>query len=155
MRRASGNRAGSFDFMLEADVLTLREILVAGPPRLRLLAGHSRGNLLISFVLNHLSDDLGDGVSWLRRPRHPLSDHLVVVTLGAVVDIPSRELNLHTHQFLGQFDWLGQMNSLRYPPFLGAIANEHETIKGAGHHLNPIIPCAMSVADALRRAGLP
>jgi hypothetical protein len=154
-RSGSGNRPGLFDVLGDSDVLALHEILLAGPPNLRLLAGHSKGNLLISFVLNHMNDDLGDRAGWLRDSRHPLFDHLAVVTLGAVVDIPTQAFDLETHQFLGQLDWLGQMNSLRYPPFLGAIAPEHEVIPGAGHHLNPVIPCAMSVADALRRAGLP
>jgi hypothetical protein len=144
-----------FHVLGDADVLALQDILLAGPPMLRLLAGHSRGNLLIGLVLNHIKDVLGDRAKCLRESRHPLFHHLVVVTLGAVVNIPTQAFELETHQFLGQLDWLGQMNSLGYPPFLSAIATEQEMIPGAGHHLNPLIPYAMSVADVLRRAGIP
>jgi hypothetical protein len=71
------------------------------------------------------------------------------------VDLPTDAFAMETHQFLGQLDWLGQLNSDRSPPFLGAIAIEHEMIPGAGHHLNPMIPCSLSVSEALERAGLP
>jgi hypothetical protein len=150
-----GYPLGSWDALRNSDVGALYEILLAGPPRLRLLVGHSKGNLLISFVLNHMKDELGDRADRLREARHPLFDHLTVVTLGAVVDIPTDAFAMETHQFLGQLDWLGQLNSDRSPPFFGAIAIEHEMIPGAGHHLNPMIPYSLSVSDALERAGLP
>jgi len=101
-RSGSGNRRGSFDVLRDSDVLALHDILLAGPPKLRLLAGHSKGNLLISFVLNHMKDDLGDRARRLRESRHPLFDHLAVVTLGAVVDIPTQPFEVEIHQFLGQ-----------------------------------------------------
>jgi hypothetical protein len=163
-REAAGDRRrltglgyplGSFDALGNSDVRALYDILLAGPPRLRLLVGDSKGNLLISFVLNHMKDELGDRAARMSESRHPLLVHLTVVTLGAVVDIPTESFALSTHQFLGQLDWLGQLNSDRSPPFFGTIALEHEMIPGAGHHLNPMIPCSLSVADALRRAGLP
>ena len=150
-----GYPLGSWDALGNSDVRALYDVLLAGPPRLRLLVGHSKGNLLISFVLNHMKDELGDRAIRLREARHPFFDHLTVVTLGAVVDIPTGAFAMETHQFLGQLDWLGQLNSDRSPPFFGAIAIEHEMIPGAGHHLNPMFPCSLSVADALRRAGLP
>jgi hypothetical protein len=150
-----GYPLGSWDALGNSDVHALYDVLLAGPPRLRLLVGHSKGNLLLSFVLNHMKDELGDRASRLRESRHPLFDYLTVVTLGAVVDIPTDAFAMETHQFLGQLDWLGQLNSDRSPPFFGAIAIEHEMIPGAGHHLNPMFPCSLCVADALRRAGLP
>ena len=52
------------------------DILLAGTPRLRLLVGHSKGNLLISFVLNHMKDELGDRAARMSESRHPLFDHL-------------------------------------------------------------------------------
>jgi hypothetical protein len=146
---------GSWDALGNSDVRALCDILLAGPPRLRLLVGHSRGNLLISFVLNHMKDQLGHRAHRLRETRHPLFDHLRVVSLGAVVDLPTDTFAMETYQFLGQLDLIGQLTSDRFPPFLGAIANSHELIPGAGHHLNPIIPGSLSVADVLRRAGLP
>jgi hypothetical protein len=143
-----GYPLGSWDALGNSDVRALYEVLLAGPPRLRLLVGHSKGNLLISFVLNHMKDDLGERALRLREARHPLFDHLTV-------DIPTAAFAMETHQFLGQVDWLGQLNSDRSPPFFGTITIEHEMIPGAGHHLNPSFPCSLSVADALRRAGLP
>jgi hypothetical protein len=153
-RCGSGNGRNLFNVLGDSDVLAVHDILLAGPPNLRLLAGHSKGNLLISFVLSHMNEDRAARVRSLRNSRHPLFDHLAVVTLGAVVDLPTEAFGLETHQYIGQLDWLGQMNSLRYPPIVGTIAADHEMIPGAGHHLNPAIPCAMSVADVLRRAGL-
>ncbi len=116
--------------------------------------GHSRGSRLISFVLNHTKNELGDPPNRPRESRLALFDHLTVVTLGAVVDIPTEPFAIEIHQFLGQLDWLGLLHSDCFPPFSGTIAIAHETILGAGHHLNPLIPCSLSVADALRKAGL-
>jgi len=151
----SGGLSGSFDALGSSDVRTLYDILLAGPPRLRLLVGHSKGSLLISFVLNHMKDELGDRAITLREAYNPLFDHLKAVTLGAIVDIPTRTFNLETHQFLGQMDLLGQINSDRDPPFFGRITIAHEMIPGVGHHLNPVIPYYLSVASALQTAGLP
>jgi hypothetical protein len=148
-----GYPLGSFDALGNSDVRALYDILLAGPSRLRLLVGHSKGNLLISFVLNHMKDELGARAIRLRESRHPLFDHLTVVTLGAVVDIPTAAFELETHQFLGQLDWIGHLNSDRDPPFIGAITIPHEEIPGVGHHLNPLIPGYMSVASVLCRTG--
>jgi hypothetical protein len=143
-----------WDVVRDSDVRALCDILRTGPPRLRLLLGHSRGSLLISFVLKHMRAELGARAIRLRASRHPLFNKLAVVTLGAVVDIPTDTFAMETHQFLGALDLLGHLNSDCFPPLLGAITNAHEAIPGAGHHLNPIIPCSLSVADALRRAGV-
>jgi hypothetical protein len=153
-----GYPLGSFDALGDSDVRTLHDILLVGPPKLRLLVGHSKGNLLISFALNHMKGELGDMANMankLREARNPLFNHLTVVTLGAVVDIPTDPFDLKTHQFLGQLDMLGQINSDRFPPFFGTIALEHEVIPGVGHHLNPNIPYFMPVADVLAKAGVP
>jgi len=151
----TGFPLGSFDALGNSDVRTLHDILFMGPPKLRLLVGHSKGNLLISFVLNHIKDELGDLVNRLREQHHPLFGHLTVVTLGAVVDIPTDPFNLSTHQFLGQLDTLGQINSDRFPPFVGKITIAHDVIPGVAHHLNPNIPFFMPVADVLGKAGVP
>ena len=44
-------------------------------------------------------------------------------------------------QYLGAFDWLGRARS--------SLGVEHESVPGAGHHLNPSFPYAMSVAALL------
>jgi hypothetical protein len=121
-----------------SDVGTLLDILIARPRNLRVLVGHSKGNLLISFVLHHMVDELGG-------ERHPLYDDLRLVTLGAVVDLPGQFA--HRQQFLGQLDWFGGINS--------ELDVAHETVPGAGHHLNPRIPYAMPVRDVLRSVPLP
>lgn len=151
----AGYPLGSFDALGNSDVRALHDLLLAGLPRFRLLVGHSKGNLLISFVLNHMKGELGDVADMLRESSHPLFNHLTVVTLGAVVDLPTDPFDLETHQYLGQFDLLGQINSDRDPPFFGEIALAHEVIPGAGHHLNPDIPGFLRVSDVLQKAGLP
>jgi hypothetical protein len=149
-----GYPMGSFDVLGNSDVRTLRDILLAGPPKLRLLIGHSKGNLLISFVLNHMKGELESLAEELHDKRHPLFNRLSVVTLGAVVGIPTAPFGLRTYQFLGQFDLLGQLNSDRDFPFVGRITMEHEVIPRVGHHLNPKIPCYMSVDEVLRKVEL-
>jgi hypothetical protein len=121
-----------------SDVGTLLDILLARPAKLSLLAGHSKGNLLVSFVLGHMVDELGGDY-------HPFFDELSVLTLGAVVDLPQEFKQ--RHQFLGQLDLLGKINSRADVP--------HEIVPGAGHHLNPGIPYFMRVADVLARVPRP
>ena len=150
-----GYHLGSFDVLGNSDVRTLRDILLAGPPNLRLLVGHSKGNLLISFVLNHMKGELENMADELRDEHHPLFNHLSVVTLGAVVDIPADTFGLKTYQFLGQLDVLGHLKSDRDPPFVGRIAIPHEVVPGVGHHLNPKIPGYLSVEEVLAKVELP
>jgi hypothetical protein len=121
-----------------SDVWTLLDILIARPKNLRLLLGHSKGDLLISFVLNRMVDEL-------EGEHHPLYDELAVVTLGAVVSLPApfaRQV-----QFLGQLDWFGAINSELDVP--------HLTVPGAWHHLNPRLPFAMRLSEVLREVPLP
>ena len=60
--------------------------------------------------------------------------HLKVVTLGAVVDLPSKLIKAeHQYQFLGRLDVLGRAN-LR--TFGGNIDSAVTSIDGAGHHLD-------------------
>lgn len=127
-----------FLFPGNSDVGTLLDILLARPEKLFLLVGHSKGNLLTSFVLNHMVDELeGD--------HHPFYDELAVVTLGAVVEIPHQFS--HRHQFLGQLDMLGKINSRADEP--------HEIVPDVSHHLNSSIPYFMSVAEILKKVPKP
>lgn len=123
-----------FTVAANSDVGTLLDILLASRS-LRLLVGHSKGNLLISFALHHMVREVG-------QVKHPYYDELAVVTLGAVVDVP-REFR-RVHQYLGQLDFLGTVNSDFRAP--------HEPpIPRTGHHLNPRLACALSVSDVLRK----
>jgi hypothetical protein len=121
-----------------SDVGTLLDILLARPKKLRLLVGHSKGNLLISYALHHMVEELG------RRP-HPLYDELAVVTLGAVVGLP-REFE-RQHQFLGEYDWFGAFNS--------ELDVAHRRVPRAWHHLNPRVPFCLPVPELLRDVPLP
>lgn len=146
----AGYPMGSFDVLGNSDVRTLHDILSAGRERLKnldLLVGHSKGNLLISFVLNHIKDEL-ENRKWD-------FEHLKVVTLGAVVDLPTEALVLNTHQFLGQLDPIGHFNS-EHDSFnlFSRIPIPYEEIPGVRHHLNPLIGCHMSVAEVLKKAGV-
>ena len=144
----------SLDVLGNSDIRTLYDILVAGRdnyPKLQLLMGHSKGNLLISYALNHIKDELRE----TGDPVDPLIKELIVVTLGAVVDIPTAALERkdNTYQFLGQLDGLGHLNSDRDPPFIGPINIPHEVVPGVGHHLNPFFSLNMSVSEVLDRVG--
>jgi hypothetical protein len=117
-------RAGLRSDLIEPtpDVKILIEILLADPPHLELLVGHSKGSLLVDFVMERFVEELEGGT-------HPLLDRLTVRTLGAVV-LPPKGLNVR--QFMGELDSLGNLNSHR--------GVRYEEVRGAGHHLNPHPP---------------
>lgn len=116
-----------------SDAGTLLDVLIANPANLKLIVGHSKGCLLTSFVLWHLVDELGG-------EHHPYYDNLTVVTLGAVVGIPTAFTR--RYQFIGELDWFGGMNSR-----LDVI---HSKVPGAWHHLNSEIPLYLSVPNVLK-----
>ncbi|WP_372719160.1 hypothetical protein [Novipirellula sp.] len=112
---------------------TLLDILISRPQSLKLLVGHSKGALLIDFVLEHFLDELGDG-------NHVYLEQLHVVTLGAIVALPHRFQ--HHHQFIGSKDWFGGLNS--------RLDIDHHSVPGAWHHLNPAFPQHLAVANVLQ-----
>src|SRR5215204_1028673 len=100
-------RAGLRSDLVEshtADVKTLMEILIADPPQLELVVGHSKGSLLIDFVLEQLVEELEGGT-------YTLLNRLKVRTLGAVVSPPKGLNGLNVRQFMGELDSLGNLNS--------------------------------------------
>ncbi len=109
-----------------ADVKTLVDILLADPPQLEHLVGHSKGSLLIDFALEQFVEQLQDAPDPSRYD--PLIERLDIVTLGAVVS-PHKRFSRNVRQFMGQLDHLGWLNS-----HLDVTYNE---VSGAGHHLNP------------------
>jgi hypothetical protein len=128
-----------------ADVKTLTDILLANPPHLEYLVGHSKGSLLIDFVLERFVEELeGDP--------HPLFNRLNVRTLGAVVLLPGRFRN-NVRQFMGELDSFGKLNSHR--------GVRYEEVRGAWHHLNPHpqlpLPHHLDVSEVLlsERGDLP
>jgi hypothetical protein len=113
------------------DTGTLLDILIAKPKNLKLLIGHSKGNLLIDYVLEKFITEFGDN--------HPYYNELNIVTLGAITDIPDRFKRCN--QFIGSIDWFGGLNS--------RIGLPHEKIPNAWHHLNTSIPFHLSVTNVL------
>jgi hypothetical protein len=125
-----------------ADVVALVKILSAlylkgtRPSNLRLLVGHSKGNLLIADAINNLSDEL-------RHVEHPALG-LMVVTLGAVVDIATDIIwKENQKQFLGSLDGLGRLNSRTTQEGLAP----HECVSGKWHSLNRKLPLHMDVFE--------
>ncbi|SDZ13221.1 hypothetical protein SAMN05660209_04774 [Geodermatophilus africanus] len=115
------------------DVETVVDILKARPEELVLLVGHSKGSLLLDYVLEQFVCEL-DGDD------HELYDRLHVVTFGAVVDVPDQFK--HVHQFLGSLDWFGGLNSRRSTP--------RSPVPGAWHHLNRRLPYHLDAVQALQ-----
>jgi hypothetical protein len=109
-----------------ADVKTLVDILLADPPQLEHLLGHSKGSLLIDFALEQFVEEHQDAPDPSRYD--PLIERLNIMTLGAVVS-PHERFRKNVRQFMGQLDHLGWLNSHLDVTF--------EEVPGAGHHLNP------------------
>jgi hypothetical protein len=139
----------------DPDVMSLYSILLQRyfnpqSTNLRLLVGHSKGDLLIGDVLNHFSYALRmvDGSN-----EDKAFQNLAVVTFGAVVDIPNDViLEKNQYQFLGTLDVLGRINSRS----LGGDVAPRQPIPGAWHSLNTRLLGHMDVIDILRnRVKLP
>ena len=115
------------------DLPALEEILDAAPPQLRLLVGHSKGDLVLDFVLERFAARHDGG--------HRYFDDLSVVTFGAVADLPPQFRRVH--QFLGALDWFGGLNSRADVPCV--------RIAHAWHHLNTAMPFHLPAEQVLRQ----
>jgi hypothetical protein len=108
--------------------------------KIRLLVGHSKGNLLIADVLDHMSDEL-------KQVKHDGFNNVAVVTLGAVVHIAEDMIPKdHQYQFLGYFDGLGRYNSRWTKEGLAP----HTSLPAKWHSLNTRLPLHTDVFDILR-----
>ncbi|WP_317932921.1 hypothetical protein [Halioxenophilus sp. WMMB6] len=114
------------------DVSALIEILNADFANLKLLVGHSKGDLILDYALERF-------VAGCRPGRRALFARLQVVTFGAVVDIPKRFRRVH--QFIGDMDPFGWLNSRNYV--------DHQFVPGAWHHLNTELPFHLDVEAVL------
>jgi len=129
------------------DILLDRYVQDDGSKKLKLLIGHSKGNLLISSVLNHMSYSLRDN----SKTRDPFQN-LAVVSLGAVVDIPNDMiLEKNQYQFLGTLDVLGRMNSRS----IGGDIARKTSIPGVWHSLNTRLPGHMDAKRLLEEKVIP
>jgi hypothetical protein len=113
-----------------ATLLYLLSKLGAG---IRLVVGHSKGSLSIENALE-------GWVAACRKSSAPIHWNLCIVTLGAVIRFPSEFQNVH--QFLGQLDYFGMMNSR---PLV-----ERVWVANAWHSLNSAMLGHLSVREALQ-----
>jgi len=118
---------------LQADTTALLDILEAAPRNLRWLVGHSKGCLMIDFVLERYIRGRAGELS-------ELYDRLNIVTLGAVVDLPSKFKKVT--QLIGAIDGFGKLNS--------SLGVRHIEVPGAWHHLNRNAPAHLDAVTAIR-----
>lgn len=119
------------------DSVTLLYVLSTVGNGIKLIVGHSKGNLSIENALEGL-------LSWHMKTGAPVSSNLCIVTLGAVTRFPSEFTNVH--QFLGSIDYFGMMNSRPSLP--------REWIPYSWHSLNTALPGHLTVHDALQKAAV-
>lgn len=120
------------------DSTALLYILSTLGNKIKLLLGHSKGNLSIENAL--------EGLEQLAQTSgKPVQSKPEIVTLGAVTWFDP-EFQKRLHQFLGGIDTLGYLNS-RWDV-------ERVNVPWAWHSLNLAFPGHMSVANTLREAGV-
>ena len=105
----------------------LIETFITDADRMRLVVGHSKGCLYLNNALCKIFD-AGKGPDLVKNIEEK---DMKIVTLGTVVQ-PPRELDNFIHQFRGEIDMLGIINSRRRVKFT--------VIPGVQHHLNTRIP---------------
>lgn len=115
------------------DISALDEILDASPPKLTLLAGHSKGDLLLDRALERFAKN--------HSKNHAFFEELRIVTFGAVADLPPRFKRVY--QFIGAIDWFGGMNSRFDVP--------HTKVPNAWHHLNTVLPLHLPAEIVLKQ----
>lgn len=122
----------------DPDVVTLLKILKAQTENLRLLLGHSKGSLIINYVLERLvSEKAGHDHG------HACLEKLQVVTLGTVSDLPG---TCRKRQFIGDLDWFGGMNSRT-----GVMRT---LVPNAWHHTNTKLLYHLAVEEVLKEVPL-
>lgn len=121
---------------------TLLDILCAHPQNLKVLVGHSKGALLINYVLDQF-------VHRMEGHNHPYYDDLHVVTVGAVVGI-AKEFT-KSSQLIGKLDWFGGINSSPALLWETDPTPRPKFIENAWHHLNREIPFNLRLSDVLAR----
>jgi hypothetical protein len=119
------------------DSATLLYVLSKLGNGIKLVVGHSKGNLSIENALEGL-------LAANRKTGAPVPSHLCIVTLGAVTRFPSEFTNVH--QFLGSIDYFGMMYSRPFLPREWAPYNWHS--------LNTALPGHLTVHDALQKAAV-
>ncbi|MDE1991630.1 MAG: hypothetical protein KGI75_03970 [Rhizobiaceae bacterium] len=116
------------------DTRTVSALLADPRLSFRLLAGHSKGNLVIAAALH----DLGKQDEARLRE---LATAMKIVTFGARIAMPP--VFSDVIDVIGDWDWFGEMNSR---PF---IATDHH-VRHAGHSTNTELPGHLAVTPLLR-----
>ncbi len=119
------------------DSTALLYLLLKRGTRIKLLVGHSKGNYSIE---NALEGWTAAG----KKTNTPVTTDLCIITLGAVIRFPPEFSNVH--QFIGQIDYFGMMNS--------RSMLERTSVPGAWHSLNTLMPGHLSVKEALASVDL-
>ncbi|MEF0938660.1 hypothetical protein [Rhizobium sp. BR 362] len=116
------------------DTRTVRALLAEPRFSFRLLAGHSKGNLVISAALHELckQDQVG---------AETLAKRLKIVTIGARIAMPPVFSDIV--DVIGEWDWFGEMNSR---PFISA----DQRIPHAWHHTNTDLAGHLPVTAVLK-----
>ncbi|MDL2405081.1 hypothetical protein PY650_05325 [Rhizobium calliandrae] len=116
------------------DTRTVRALL--GDPRLsfRLLAGHSKGNLVISAALHDLCKEDEARAAQLAKT-------VKIVTIGTRIAMPPSFSDVI--DVIGEWDWFGEMNSR---PFISA----NQRVPHAWHHTNTDLNGHLPVTAVLK-----
>ena len=117
------------------DSATLLYLLSKLGSGIKLVVGHSKGNLSIENALGGL-------LSACHKTGASVASDLCIVTLGAVTRFPPEFSNVH--QFIGSNDFFGMMNSRPLVP--------REWMPHDWHSLNTALPGHLPVHAALRAA---
>lgn len=110
--------------------------LLENAKNLKLVVAHSKGGLYLAKALCMLVEDKtkADLIEVLGK-------RLTIVTLGAVIYAPA-QLSGCMHQFLGELDSFGMMNS--------RLSVEKTIVPGVMHHMNTALPLHMNCSKVLQ-----
>ncbi|MCJ8509506.1 hypothetical protein MUU53_16485 [Rhizobium lemnae] len=115
------------------DTQTVRALLVDPRLSLKLIVGHSKGNLVLAEALSDLADN-EEGHA--RR----LAEALTIVTISARIAMPLPFRN--AIDIMGEWDWFGELNSRK------SVSSAH-IVPQAMHHTNTELPNHIPVTAVL------
>jgi len=116
------------------DTKTVRALLCDPRLSFRLLAGHSKGNLVLAAALQDIAKNDPQTAS-------RLAEGLRIVTFGARIAMPP--VFADVADVIGEWDWFGELNSRTY------IAADHR-IPHAWHHTNTDLAGHLPVTQTLK-----
>ncbi|WP_267549975.1 hypothetical protein [Rhizobium rhizogenes] len=116
------------------DTRTVQALLADPRLSFQLLAGHSKGNLVISAALHELCKQDETRIEELAR-------NMKIVTIGARIAMPPAFTDVV--DVMGEWDWFGEINSRTF-------INADSRIPHAWHHTNTDLNGHLSVTSALR-----